>query len=171
MMQPEVEEAEGANVVARDGRPRLTLSFRLKPEQQAATKTSMTGRGNEMFTVTGEEGGGRWGWGWGIGGGRGAEKTLEGSCFGPTLLADERHDFLQAVGLQRNLTQVESGWRFGGTRGRRVASVWRRRRRSAFELFHVGRQAERFPPSHRSITATVCWEGLAVGRRRRGGLR
>lgn len=51
------------------------------------------------------------------------QETLEGSCFGPTLLADERHDFLLAVGLQRNLTQEESGWRFGGTRGRRVASV------------------------------------------------
>lgn len=31
----------------------LTLSFRLKPEQQAATKTFLTGWGNEMFTVRG----------------------------------------------------------------------------------------------------------------------
>lgn len=31
----------------------LTLSFRLKPEQQAATKTFLAGRGNEMFTVRG----------------------------------------------------------------------------------------------------------------------
>lgn len=43
MMQLEVEEAEAAKVVMRDERPRLTLSFRLKTEQRAATKTSVTG--------------------------------------------------------------------------------------------------------------------------------
>lgn len=33
---------------------RPTLSFRLKPEQQPATKTFLTGGGNEMFTVEGD---------------------------------------------------------------------------------------------------------------------
>lgn len=54
-----------------------------------------------MFTVTGEEGGGGWC------GGQ-AQKTLEGSCFRPTLPADERHDFRCVAGLQRNLMQVKS---------------------------------------------------------------
>lgn len=43
MMQREVEETEAAKVVTRDERPQLTLSFRLKTEQQTATKTSVTG--------------------------------------------------------------------------------------------------------------------------------
>lgn len=55
-----------------------------------------------MFTVTGEEGGDSGGRGW-RGEWREEQKTLEGSCFGTTLPADQRHNIRYAVGLQRNL--------------------------------------------------------------------
>lgn len=42
-------------------------------------------------------------------------------------------------------------------------------RRFRLELSHVGRRAERFPPSHRSITAAVCWEEWWWGGGRRRG--
>lgn len=59
-MREEEEEAEG-QTESWEKALRLTLSFRLKPRQRAATKTFLTGWGNEMFTVKGS------GVGWGVG--------------------------------------------------------------------------------------------------------